>query len=520
VAGALSGERSASSKSKVQRSPDRVCLNRQDVSMFNIYLSSNSTTRSVLGAVAASSFLFMAACGGSDTTAPTTPETPSATSADAPIVIPMEGLEKTELTFGFIKLTDMAPLAIAYEKGFFEDEGLFVTLEPQANWKVLLDRVIDGELDGAHMLAGQPLAATIGYGTEAHIVTPFSMDLNGNGITVSNDVWAAMKPNIPTMEDGRPVHPIGAEYLKPVVDSYKAEGKPFNMGMVFPVSTHNYELRYWLAAGGIHPGYYSPDDVSGQIQADALLSVTPPPQMPATLEAGTIYGYCVGEPWNQQAVFKGIGVPVITDYEIWKDNPEKVFGINAAFAEENPVTTMAITRALIRAAIWLDENDNANRQEAVDILSRSEYVGADREVIANSMTGTFEYEKGDKRDVPDFNVFFRYNATYPFYSDAVWYLTQMRRWGQIPEGKSDAWYDETARSVYRPDIYLKAARSLVDEGLADEADFPWDSDGYKAPQSEFIDGITFDGRAPNAYLSSLPIGLKDDQTVSNGAVSN
>lgn len=432
----------------------------------------------------------------------------------------MLDLEKDELKLGFIKLTDMAPLAIAYEKGFFEDEGLFVTLEPQANWKVLLDRVITGELDGAHMLAGQPLAATIGFGTEAHIITPFSMDLNGNGITVSNEVWEMMKQNIPVGADGKVQHPISAAALKPVVDKFKAEGKPFNMGMVFPVSTHNYELRYWLASGGIHPGYYSPADVSGQIKADALLSVTPPPQMPATLEAGTIYGYCVGEPWNQQAVFKGIGVPVVTDFEIWKNNPEKVFGITAEFAEKYPNTTLALTKALIRAAEWLDENDNANRMEAVEILSRPEYVGADKEVIANSMTGTFEYEKGDKRDVPDFNVFFRYNATYPFYSDAVWYLTQMRRWGQIPESKDDAWYDETAKSVYRPDIYLKAAKMLVEEGKANEGDFPWTTDGYRepTPAADIIDGIPYDGKQPNAYLDSLTIGLKGKQTVEGNEI--
>ena len=125
--------------------------------------------------------------------------------------------EKDELKFGFIKLTDMAPIAIAYENGYFEDEGLYVTIEAQANWKVLLDGVIDGKLDGAHMLAGQPLAATIGYGTKAHIVTPFSMDLNGNAITVSNDIWAQMKPNIP-MENGKPVHPIKADSMKPIVD--------------------------------------------------------------------------------------------------------------------------------------------------------------------------------------------------------------------------------------------------------------------------------------------------------------
>jgi nitrate/nitrite transport system substrate-binding protein len=429
--------------------------------------------------------------------------------------------EKAELTFGFIKLTDMAPLAIAKELHYFEDEGLYVTLEAQANWKVLLDRVITGELDGAHMLAGQPLAATIGFGTKAHIVTPFSMDLNGNGFTVSIDVWALMKPHLEMGADGKPVHPIKADALKPVVEQYRAEGKPFNMGMVFPVSTHNYELRYWLASGSIHPGYYSKTDTSGQIQADALLSVTPPPQMPATLEAGTIHGYCVGEPWNQQAVFKGIGVPVITDYEIWKNNPEKVFGLTKEFTEKYPQTTLAIVKALTRAAIWLDENDNANRQQAVEILAKSEYVGADAEVIANSMTGTFEYEKGDKREVPDFNVFFRYNATYPYYSDAIWYLTQMRRWGKITEHKDDSWYHETAKSVYLPDVYLKAARMLVEEGHATEADFPFDTDGYRdpAPAEDFIDGIPYDGRQPNAYIDGLPIGLKSKQVIEGNQVA-
>ncbi|MEH6648613.1 MAG: CmpA/NrtA family ABC transporter substrate-binding protein [Motiliproteus sp.] len=425
--------------------------------------------------------------------------------------------EKEDLKFGFIKLTDMAPLAIAYEKQFFEDEGLYVTLEAQANWKVLLDRVIDGQLDGAHMLAGQPLGATIGYGTEAHIITAFSMDLNGNAITVSNKIWDEMKPNIPVGDDGKLVHPIKADALKPVVERYKDEGKPFNMGMVFPVSTHNYELRYWLAAGGINPGYYAPHkgDTSGQINADALLSVTPPPQMPSTMEAGTILGYCVGEPWNQQAVFKGIGVPVVTDYEIWKNNPEKVFGVSKGWADKYPNTHIRVVKAMIRAAQWLDADNNANRPEAVKFLSQPNYVGADYDVIANSMTGTFEYEKGDKREVPDFNVFFRHNATYPYYSDAIWYLSQMRRWGQIAEAKPDSWYMETAKKVYRPDIYQQAAMELIEEGKMSAADFPEFSseDGFREPQKHFIDNITYDGKKPNDYLKKFAIGLKEDQQI-------
>lgn len=417
-------------------------------------------------------------------------------------------LEKDELTFGFIKLTDMAPLAIAKEKGFFEDEGLYVNLQAQANWKVLLDRVIDGELDGAHMLAGQPIGATVGFGTQAHIVTPFSMDLNGNGITVSNEIWKEMKPNVPMGEDSKPLHPITADALVPVVQKYKAEGKPFNMGMVFPVSTHNYEIRYWLAAAGLHPGYYTESDITGMTGADVLLSVTPPPQMPATLEAGTIYGYCVGEPWNQQAVFKGIGVPVTTNYDIWKNNPEKVFGVTREWADANPNTLVAVVKALIRAGQWLDEDNGKNRAEAAKILSKPEYVGADYEVIANSMTGTFEFEKGDKRSMPDFNVFFRYHATYPYYSDAIWFLTQMRRWGQLPEGHPDSWYIETARDIYLPEVWREAADILVQEGKLKPEDIP-ETDGFKPPTEEFIDGIVYSGKEPNAYINKFEIGLKD-----------
>ena len=147
------------------------------------------------------------------------------------------------------------------------------------------------------------------------------------------------------------------------------------------------------------------------------------------------------------------------------------------------------------------------------ILAQPNYVGADADVIANSMTGTFEYEKGDVRELPDFNVFYRYYATYPFYSDAIWYLTQMRRWGQITEHKPDSWYHETAKKVYRPDIYLAAASELLEEGKIQKKDIPWEHDGYRPEQTEFIDNIGFDGRKPNDYLTQFAIGLKGTDTV-------
>lgn len=422
-------------------------------------------------------------------------------------------LEKDKLRLGFIKLTDCAPIVIAKEKGFFADEGLQVEVIAQPNWKTLLDNVISGELDGAHMLSGQPIAATIGFGTNAPIVTAFTMDLNGNGITVSNAIWEAMQRNDPALQSPQVEHPVTADSLKPIVADKLAAGEKLQMGMVFPVSTHNYELRYWLAASGIHPGFYTESDIGGRTNAEVELSVTPPPMMPATLEAGNIQGYCVGEPWNQQAVAKGIGVPVTTNYDIWKNNPEKVFGVTEKWASENPNTHIALVKALIRAGKWLDQADAegnlVNREEACRILARTDYVGADFEVIRNSMTGYFYFQKTDKRAMPDFNVFFKHHCTYPWYSDGVWFLTQMRRWGQITEPKPAEWYHDVVRRVYRPEVYREAATLLMDEGLIEKDEVPWDTDGYKSATADFIDGVTFDPRDPIGYLNSHKIGNKD-----------
>ena len=422
-------------------------------------------------------------------------------------------LEKDELKFGFIKLTDCAPIVIAKEKGYFEEEGLQVDVTSQPNWKQLLDNVINGELDGAHMLSGQPIAATIGFGTKAHIVTAYTLDLNGNGITVSNDIWKQMQENDPALDTDTPPHPITADALKPIVEAAKDEGQLLPMGMVFPVSTHNYEIRYWLAAAGIHPGMYTSTDIKGFTGGDIELSTTPPPQMPATLESGKNVAYCVGEPWNQQAVAKGIGVPVVSNYDIWKNSPEKVFGVTKKWAEANPNTHVAVVKALIRAGKWLDATDAEgnflNREEACRILSQKNYVGADFDVLKASMTGYFYFQKSDKRAMPDFNVFFKYHSTYPWYSDGVWFLTQMRRWGQITEPKTAEWYAETARSVYQPAVYLEAAKHLLEEGYIEEGDIPWETDGYKNPTSDFIDGIPYDGKDPIGYLNSHMIGNKD-----------
>ncbi len=149
-----------------------------------------------------------------------------------------------------------------------------------------------------------------------------------------------------------------------------------------------------------------------------------------------------------------------------------------------------------------------NREEAVRILSRPDYVGADFDVIKNSMTGFFFFQKTDKRPMPDFNVFFKYHATYPWYSDGIWFLTQMRRWGQITEPKPAEWYHEQVKKVYRPDIYLKAAKMLMEEGHLSKEEVPFGTEGYKPATSDFIDRIEFDGRDPLGYLAKFDIGNK------------
>jgi nitrate/nitrite transport system substrate-binding protein len=460
--------------------------------------------RKYLGTAASLTLVMtLLACGGGET--------------EAPAPVAKGNVEKPVLKLGFIKLTDMAPLAIAKEKGFFAEEGLTVTLEPQANWKVLVDNVASGGLDGAHMLAGHPIASGAGIGAKVKIVTPLSLDMNGKAVTLSNKVYGLIAPTLPKGADGKITHPISAAALKPVVAKLKSEGKPLKMGMVFPVSGHNYVLRYWLAAGGLNPGFYLPADTAGVTGADVQLSVTPPPQMPSTLEAGTIDGFSVGEPWNQASVAKKIGVPVIVDPDIVGLNADKVFGLTEKFTQDNPKTTKAVLRALIRAQIWLDADGGKNRPEAIKILAKPNYVGAEEKVLAASLSGKFTFAPGDTRDTPQFNLFFGEYASYPYYSDAIWVLTQMRRWGQIAEDKPDSWYLDIAKSVYRPDLYMDAAKSLIADGKAPADAFP-ETDGFRVYTGKAIDGVIFDARKPASYATSFSIGLKPGQKVTSAGV--
>jgi len=408
-------------------------------------------------------------------------------------------LEKTALNLGFIPLTDCAPLVIAKERGYFEKYGLEVQLSKETSWANIRDKVAIGILDGAQMLASMPLAVSLGVGpVHKPIVTAFSMDLNGNAITVSSQLYRRMLEADPEAMAERPV---SARALKKVIDADRAAGRPpLNFAMVFPVSTHNYELRYWMAAAGIDP------------DNDVRLSVVPPPQMVTRLEGGSIDGYCVGEPWNELAVKEGLGHTLITSYEIWNNKPEKVFGVTEEWAEQYPNTHRAVIKALLEAVQWIDAQEN--RAEVARTIARGIYVNAPEHVVRMSMTGTFQYAAGEMpRALPDFNVFHRYAANFPWRSHALWLLSQMVRWGQIEQPVD---LRAVAEAVYRPEIYRAAAAEFglpvpredykFEGGHAAAWSLPTDRDAIAMGADRFFDGATFDPTDPMAYLAGFAIG--------------
>jgi nitrate/nitrite transport system substrate-binding protein len=423
-------------------------------------------------------------------------------------------IEKTELTFGIIKLTDCIPIIAAKELGFFAAEGINVKVQVQPNWKAVNDRLISGEIDGTHMLYGHPLGAAIGYGAKAELVVPYNMCINGMGITVSNALWKDMAAKDPRLAEDGYAQPVKADPIKAIAADRKAAGKPaLQMFMTFPAGSHNMNLRYWLAAGGVNPGFYEGlSDAKGVKDGEVVLTVNPPPQMAQAMAQGNCDAFCVGEPWNMQVTIKDkTGRIAIPSQYIFNGSPDKVFAMTKAFTEKNPNTTLAVTRALIRAGMWCDESAE-NRHKIAEILAAKEYIGAKPEILGESVSGTlvFGIKKDgslDRRPEPDFNIFFKKGASYPQPGRMVWGLTQFRRWGMIPEAKADGWYKEVAEKVSGTAIYKKAFESLVAEGLAKAEDLPKD-DYPTYPAEVFIDGIAFDPAKPNEYLSKFAIGLK------------
>jgi ABC-type nitrate/sulfonate/bicarbonate transport system substrate-binding protein len=385
------------------------------------------------------------------------------------------------LTLGFIALNDCAPLVVALEKGFFAEEGLSVDLQREASWATVRDKVAIGALDGAHMLAPFALAAGVGVAGETPpLIAPLALNLNGAAVTVSNELARALKEFGPAAQE----RPLRAALFAELIARRRAAGRPaLTFGVVYPFSIHNYAFRYWMAAGGIDP------------ERDVRLVVVPPARTAERLGSGELDGFCVTAPWAELAVELGIGEPVLRLADIWRLCPDKVFGVRERWAMENPAVLQALVRALLRAALWAD--DVGNRPELVALLSRPDYLNIPARAVEKGLV----------------NIFYSRNAaSFPFASHALWFLTQMRRWGHI---EADVDMPAVARRVYRADLYRQAAAALglpapLSDSKVEGAHIePWSLPATfgaipMAPDVMF-DGRVFDPADLHAYTAGFEI---------------
>jgi nitrate/nitrite transport system ATP-binding protein len=380
------------------------------------------------------------------------------------VAIAANGLEKVNLELGFIPLTDCVPLVVAQEKGFFARHGLEqVTLRRETNWKTLETHVRQKVLDGALMVAGMPFAMTLGAGgqTPLPMVTALTLSRNGNAITLHRRFHEAGVRTLADFKAWISAHP----HKKPV------------LAMVHPASMHNLILRAWLASAGIDP------------ERDVELLVIPPPQMVATLKAGTIDGYCVGEPWNSRAVREGIGTVITTDLEMWNGHCEKVLGVREEWAAAYPRTHQALVQALLEACRYCE--DQANRGELADLLARQEFVGTDAATIRPGFVDPYDRGTGSPASLPEFNRFFGPGLNDPRAAEAVWILSQLGRWGMTPFPSN---WEEVADRVQDRALFQAASAAL---GIPT-------ANHHQAPIEAFA-GERLDPLDPLSYLNHLAL---------------
>ena len=342
----------------------------------------------------------------------------------------MADLERPRIKVGFIPIIDCAPIVLAEEMGAYERQGLEVEIRREVSWANVRDKLAVGALDASHILSPLPLALTLGIDSvSVPVINAMTLQLNGNALTLSKSLWQEMEEAAPEFVGHKP---LDARAIAAVVAKRSAErAKPLVLASVFPYSVQNYMVRLWLSSGGLDP------------DRDVRLTVVPPPHTVAHLSGGVIDGYCVGEPWNQRSVVLGIGRVALTGPDIWKGMPEKVLGTTEAFAEKNPETLTALIKALLEAAQWLD--DPANRGEAARVLSQPRYLNMPADVMQRTL------------GLPDFHVFHRHFANFPWRSHADWFLRQMVRWGQVSPAVD---IKTTSDRVYRTDIYRAAAGEM------------------------------------------------------------
>ena len=343
---------------------------------------------------------------------------------------------------GFMPLFDSAVLIAAKELGFAEREGVALTLHRETSWANIRDRIAIGHFDVAHMLGPMPIACNLGLTPlSSDTIVPFALGLGGNCVTVSNTVWAGMvahgaKPDL---------DPAGAgAALRRFIEERTVAGlEPLRFAVTHPHSGHKYELSYWLAACGIDP------------LRGVDIVIVPPPFMADALGAGRIDGYCVGEPWNSASVARGTGHIATVKAAIWKNSPEKVLGVRKAWAEDYAAALSALLRAMHLSARWCQ--DAANRTELAKLMARPEFLGLPPEMQMPILSGELNVGGGVVRQVEDFFLPFDKAANFPWKSQALWFYTQMVRWGQVGQSAANA---AIARDCYRPDLYRAALKPL------------------------------------------------------------
>ena len=372
----------------------------------------------------------------------------------------------TALKIAFLPLTDCAPLVVAAERGYFKEAGLDVTLDRTTSWTAARERLESGACQAAHLLFGLPFATALGhFGPKARpLVIPWILSRNGQAITLAEKYRGRV---------GLEAKPLAREIFQ-----RRDAGRPAVFAMTLAPGTHALWLRSWLAAGGINPDH------------DLALITIPPPQMVDNLRQGQIDGFSVGEPWNARAAAENLGFTAITSQQIWPDHPEKILAFTGVFAAAQPATVTAVLAALHTAGQWCDEP--ANHPELADLLSRPAYVGCPAGQILPRLTGTFEF--GDGRSISgDAHAvnFSRRDANNPQPRYALWWLSQMRRWG-MTFGAPD--YTALTARIMRPEFYAAALAQR------DTAPGPVNL----APEN-FFDGTTFDPADPEKFAHAHPV---------------
>ena len=400
--------------------------------------------------------------------------------------------EVTDITLGFMPLLDSAVLIVTSEMGFAEEEGIRLRLMRETSWANIRDRVAVGHFDGAHMLAPMPIAFNLELGPmSVPVVAPLALGLGGNAVTVSNALHEAISSQ--GAIDLRKPADTGAA-LKAVVAARVDKGqKPLVFAVVHPYSGHNYELRYWLSACGIDP------------DNDIEIVIVPPPLMPDALKRGVIDGFCVGEPWNTVAVSLGAGHLATVKAAIWRSSPEKVLGLSKQFTETRPEATAGLIRAAWRASAWCARPENA--EALAQLLADASWLGQQERNILPAITGRLVDGSGETVIMPDFFLPHQRAATFPWQSHALWYYSQMVRWGHVRHSPDNA---AIARDSYRPDLYRKAlsaanllvpAANMKVEGALSGPVYVGASDvGLQLGPDGFFDGRIFDPDRLEDYL--------------------